>query len=48
MYNNANVFGDQCLGRTRCYDRFKRFKNGRTSVDDGSERPFDGQLTVLT
>jgi hypothetical protein len=29
-----NVYDDQCLGRTQCYDRFKRFKDGRKSVDD--------------
>jgi len=22
-----NAYGDQCLGRTQCYDWFKRFKN---------------------
>ncbi|KAL4149442.1 hypothetical protein QTP88_003392 [Uroleucon formosanum] len=29
-----NAYGDQCLGRTQCYDWFKRFKDGRESVDD--------------
>jgi len=28
-----NAYGDQCLGRTRCYDWFERFKHGRQSVD---------------
>jgi len=29
-----NAYDDQRLGRTRCYDWFKRFKDGRESVDD--------------
>ena len=29
-----NAYGEQCLGRTQCYDQFKRFKDGRESVDD--------------
>jgi len=29
-----NAYGDQSLGRTQCYDWFKRFKGGRESVDD--------------
>lgn len=29
-----NAYGDQCLGRTRCCDWLKRFKDGRMSVDD--------------
>jgi len=29
-----NAYGDQCLGPTRCYDWFIRFKDGRESVDD--------------
>jgi len=29
-----NAYGDQCLRRTQCYDWFKRFKDGRKSVDD--------------
>jgi len=33
-----NAYGDQCLWRTRCYDRFKRFKDGRKSVDDDDPR----------
>lgn len=29
-----NVYGDQCLGRTQCYDWFKRFKDDHMPVDD--------------
>jgi len=29
-----NAYGNRCLGRTLCYDWFKRFKDGRESVDD--------------
>jgi hypothetical protein len=28
------VYGDQCMSRTRCYERFKRFKDGRQSTHD--------------
>jgi transposase len=28
------VYGDQCVGRTQCYEWFKRFKGGRKSTDD--------------
>jgi transposase len=28
------VYGDQCVGRTQCYEWFKRFKDGRKSTDD--------------
>jgi len=34
-----NAYDDQCLGRTRCYDRFKRFEDGWKSVDPRSGRP---------
>ena len=36
-----NAHGDQRLGRTQCYDWYKRFKDGRESVDDdpSSGRP---------
>ena len=36
-----NSYGAQCLGCTRCYDWFKRLKDGRESVDDNprSGRP---------
>jgi hypothetical protein len=29
-----NVYGDQCMSRTLCYERFNRFKNGRQSTHD--------------
>jgi transposase len=29
-----NLYGDQCISRTRCYERFKRFKDGRQSTHD--------------
>jgi hypothetical protein len=28
------VYGDQCMSRTRCYEWFKRFKDGRQSLQD--------------
>ncbi|KAE9542487.1 hypothetical protein AGLY_003348 [Aphis glycines] len=40
-----NAYGDQCLGRTQCYDWFKRFKNGRESVDDD---PCSGRPSTST
>jgi hypothetical protein len=27
------AYGDQCMGRTQCYEWFKRFKDGRQSTD---------------
>jgi hypothetical protein len=29
-----NIYGDQCMSRTRCYEEFKRFKDGRQSTHD--------------
>jgi hypothetical protein len=29
-----NFYGDQCKSRTRCYEWFKRFKDGRQSSHD--------------
>jgi hypothetical protein len=28
------VYGDQCMSRARCYEWFKRFKDGRQSTHD--------------
>jgi hypothetical protein len=28
------IYGDQCMSHTRCYDRFKRFKDGQQSTHD--------------
>jgi hypothetical protein len=28
------AYGDQCMGRTQCYEWFKRFKDGRQSTDN--------------
>jgi hypothetical protein len=28
------VYGDQCMGRTQCYEWFKRFKDSRQSTDN--------------
>jgi hypothetical protein len=41
------AFGDNTLGQTQTYEWFKRFKNGRVSVDDDehSERPLTGTTT---
>jgi hypothetical protein len=41
------VFGDSALGLTQTYEWFKRFKNGRMSVDDDerSGRPSTGTTT---
>jgi transposase len=30
------VYGEQCMSRSRVYDWFKRFKDGRTSTDNNS------------
>jgi hypothetical protein len=30
-----NSYGDQCMSRTRCYEWFKCFKDGRQSAHDG-------------
>jgi len=40
-----NAYGDQCLGCTRCYDWFGRYKHGRQSVDDDSR---SGRPSTLT
>jgi hypothetical protein len=29
-----NVYGDQCMNCTRCYEWFKRFKDGQQSTHD--------------
>jgi hypothetical protein len=29
-----NLYGDQCMSSTRCYEWFKRFKDGRQSTHD--------------
>jgi hypothetical protein len=29
-----NVYGDQCTSHTRCYEWFKRFKDGQQSIHD--------------
>jgi hypothetical protein len=29
-----NVYGDQCISRTRCYEWSKRFKDNRQSIHD--------------
>jgi hypothetical protein len=29
-----NVYGDHCMSRTRCYECFKRFKDGRQSAHE--------------
>jgi hypothetical protein len=29
-----NVYGDQCMSRTHCYEWFKQFKDGRHSTHD--------------
>ncbi|KAG5336104.1 GVQW3 protein, partial [Acromyrmex heyeri] len=30
------AFGDECMGKTQIKEWYKRFKNGRTSVDNDS------------
>jgi len=29
-----NVYGEHCMSRTRVFEWFKRFKTGRTSIDN--------------
>jgi hypothetical protein len=38
-----NFYGDQCMGLTRCYEWFKRFKDGRQSTHD---KPRLGRLST--
>ncbi|PNF37479.1 hypothetical protein B7P43_G14866 [Cryptotermes secundus] len=42
------AFGDNNLGQTQTYNWYKRFKNGRTSIDDydRSEQPSTGTTTT--
>ena len=28
------VYGEDCLSRTQCYEWYQRFKSGRTSIED--------------
>jgi len=28
------VYGEDCLSRTQCHDWYRRFKSGRTSIED--------------
>jgi hypothetical protein len=38
-----NIYGDQCMSRTHCYEWFKRFKDGRQSTHD---EPHLGQSSM--
>ena len=44
---HTEAFGDNVLGQTQTYERFKCFKNGRMSVDveECSGRPSTGTTT---
>jgi len=28
------AYGEDCLGRTQCHERYRRFKSDRTSIED--------------
>jgi len=28
------AFGDECMSRTQCFERYSHFKTGRTSIDE--------------
>jgi hypothetical protein len=39
------AFGDKCMSRTQCFERYRRFKTGRTSID---EDPRSGRVSIST
>jgi hypothetical protein len=32
------AYGEDCVSRTHCYERYQRFKSGRTSTEDDPKR----------
>lgn len=34
---DSQAYGEVCMSRTQCYERFKHFKHGRMSVGDDSD-----------